>query len=464
MTRDLSNDEYSQFDIGSEELPQPQNPSRIRIRELIFGVGIGVVVTLVATRFVAVSPQSTPNSTPVSLNESQSPAQKVTVAAVSFDSVDQTLKATGTVAPFESIPILSPAVGLQIQQISADEGDFVERGQLLATLDDSVEQAQLQQSRAAVAQYEARLAELRAGNRVEEIAQARATVKQIQSQITQAEADLTLAQKRVERNQSLETDGAITRDRLDELLNDAQVKQAQLQQMRASSQEAQQRLVQLEKGPRSEVIAQAVAQLAEAKAQYQVNAARLKDTKIISPVSGKISKRDARVGDVTKSSQSLFTIIEDGRLELQVKVPETQLTLIRPGQIVTITSDANSSLKIQGRVREIEPIINEESRQGIVAVDLAETNSLKPGMFLSAAIVTNKSQVLTAPMGAVLPQTDGTYLVYKVQPDDKVKASVVQVGEILSDQRIEILAGVQSSDRLVVKGGPYLKDGDSISY
>ena len=149
---------------------------------------------------------------------------------------------------------------------------------------------------------------------------------------------------------------------------------------------------------------------------------------------------------------------------MQVKVPETQLTLIRPGQIVTITSDANSSLKIQGRVREIEPIINEESRQGIVAVDLAETNSLKPGMFLSAAIVTNKSQVLTAPMGAVLPQTDGTYLVYKVQPDDKVKASVVQVGEILSDQRIEILAGVQSSDRLVVKGGPYLKDGDSISY
>ncbi len=449
---------------SSEDLPPRQMPSRIKIRELIFGIGIGIMGTLGITKILSVPPQTKSDSVPVILNETQTSAQKVTVGKVKIGFVNRTLKATGTVAAFESIPILSRATGLQIQRVLVDEGDFIRAGQLLATLDNSVEVAQLQQAKATVAQGEARLAELRAGNRVEEIAQARATVQQIQAQITEAEAGLALAQQRVQRNQGLEVDGAITRDRLDEVLNDAQVKKAQLQQTRASFREAQQKLVQLEAGPRDEVIAQAVAQLAEAKAQYQINAAKLKDTKIISPVRGKIAQREARVGDVTKSSQPLFTVIENGRLELQVKIPETQLILIRPGQTVMITSSADSNLKLQGRVREIEPIVDQESRQATVAVDLPRKTSLKPGMFLSAAIVTNASQTLIAPMGGVLPQTDGRYLVYLVQPDNTVKARFVEVGEILSNQRIEIVDGLQNGERLVLKGAAYLKDGDSITY
>ena len=450
--------------VSSENLPAKQTPSRIKVRELVLGIGVGIIGTLAITKLVSVSPETSSDSATLVLTETQGTAQRVTVGRVDVDFVNRTLKATGTVAAFESIPILSPANGLQIERIFVDEGDIVKPGQLLATLDNSVESAQLQQAQATIAQREARLAELRAGNRVEEIAQARASVQQIQAQITQAEADLSLAQRRVERNRSLEVDGAITRDRLDELLNDAQIKQAILQQFKASFQEAQEHLSKLEAGPRKEVIAQAVAELAEAKAQYQINAARLKDTKIISPVGGKISQREARVGDITKSSQALFTIIENNRLELQVKIPETQLTLIRPGQTVKITSDADSNLKLQGKVREIEPIVDETSRQATVAVDLPRQTALKPGMFLSVDIVTNSSRTLTTPMNAVLPQTDGSYLVYLVQADNTVKAQVVEVGEILPNQRMEIVQGLKSGDRLVLKGAAYLKDGDPINY
>ncbi len=450
--------------VCSENLPPKQNPSRIKVRELVLGIGVGIVGTLAITNFISVSPETSSDSGTIVLTETQSTAQTVTVGTVEVDFVNRTLQATGTVAAFESIPILSPANGLPIERIFVDEGDIVKPLQLLATLDNSVESAQLQQAQAKIAQREARLAELRAGNRIEEIAQARATVQQIQAQITQAEADLALAKRRVDRNRSLEVDGAITRDRLDELLNDAQVKQGRLQQFQASLREAQEQLSKLEAGPREEVIAQAVAQLAEAKAQYQINEAKLRDTQIISPVGGKIAKRQARVGDITKSSQALFTIIENNRLELQVKIPETQLTLIRPGQTVMITSDADSNLKLQGKVREIEPIVDETSRQATVAVDLPRRTSLKPGMFLSVDIVTNSSKTLTAPMSAVLPQTDGSYLVYFVQADNTVKAQVIEVGEILPNQRIEILQGLQSGDHLVLKGAAYLKDGDAINY
>ncbi|MGB5594158.1 MAG: efflux RND transporter periplasmic adaptor subunit [Crocosphaera sp.] len=449
--------------VSSEDLPPNQNLWFSQGRGVILGMGMGIIVTLGVTQFLVGSSEKQLEDTPVALNKTQVATQTVTVGTVNFASVDRTLKATGTVAALESIPILSQATGLQIQRVLADEGEFVKAGQLLATLDNSVEQARLRQTQATIAQAEARLAELRAGNRVEDIAQGSANVQQIQAQIIQAQADLDLAQKRVERNQSLEADGAIARDRLDEVLNDARTKQAQLQQTQARLREAQQKLLQLEAGPRAEVITQAVAQLAEAKAQYQISAAQLKDTKIISPVSGKIAKREARVGDITTSSRPLFTIIENGRLELQLKIPETQLTLIRPGQTVVITSDADSGLKLRGKVQEIEPIIDEQSRQATVVVDLPSETSLKPGMFLRAAIVTNTSNILTAPMGAVLPQTDGTSLVYLVQPDNTVKAQVVEVGEILSNQRLEILGGLSSGDRLVVKGAAYLKDGETIN-
>ncbi|MEM8673229.1 MAG: efflux RND transporter periplasmic adaptor subunit [Cyanobacteria bacterium P01_G01_bin.67] len=450
--------------IFFEDSPPARTSWFSKGRGVILGMGIGIVVTLGVTEFLSVFLKKQSTTTPVTLNKPQISTQTVTVATVNIASVNRTLKATGTVTAFESIPILSQATGLQIQQILADEGEFVKAGQLLATLDNSVEQARLQQTQATIVLAEARLAELRAGNRVEDIAQGSATVQQIQAQIIQAQADLNLAQKRVERNQRLEADGAITRDRLDEVLNDAQTKQAQLQQTQARFREAQQKLVQLETGARAEVIAQAVAQLAKAKAQYQISAAQLKNTKVISPVSGKIAKREARIGDVTTSSRPLFTIIENGRLELQVKIPETQLTLIRPGQTVIITSDADSSLKLRGQVREIEPIIDEQSRQATVAIDLSSETSLKPGMFLRATIVTDTSNILTAPVGAVLPQADGSFLVYLVQSDNTVKAQVVEVGEILSNQRIEILGGLRSGDRLVVKGAAYLKDGDSINY
>ncbi|WP_232287256.1 hypothetical protein WH8501_11110 [Crocosphaera watsonii WH 8501] len=53
---------------------------------------------------------------------------------------------------------------------------------------------------------------------------------------------------------------------------------------------------------------------------------------------------------------------------------------------------------------------------------------------------------------------------YLVQADNTVKAQVVEVGEILPNQRMEIVQGLKSGDRLVLKGAAYLKDGDPINY
>ncbi|NJL84673.1 MAG: efflux RND transporter periplasmic adaptor subunit [Chloroflexaceae bacterium] len=245
-------------------------------------------------------------------------------------------------------------------------------------------------------------------------------------------------------------------------MNEARSTTSDLQEAEAEFREAQEQLNELLAGPRPEAIAQARAQLAGAKAQEQLVLAQLKDTQVLAPVSGKIAQRNARLGDITSSSEQLFTIIEQGRLELRLQIPETELTQIRPGQAVDITSDSDRRLALRGTVREIDPIVTETSRQATVKVNLPAVKSLKPGMFLRGAVTIATTTGLTVPAAAVLPQTNGSIIVYILQPENRVQAQTVTAGEILGDGRIEILSGLSPQDRVVVKGAAFLKNNDKV--
>jgi multidrug efflux pump subunit AcrA (membrane-fusion protein) len=421
-------------------------------------MGFGALFALGATRLI---PQ-TQKAAPVPAKIKPIKGLAVTTAKVQLTPVNQTLKATGTVTAVEMIPILSQSTGLQIEQILVDEGDYVQVGQLLARLDDSIPQAQKAQEIASIAESQAKLAELNAGSRREEIQRAKETVNRIQAEIQQAQSDWDLAKKRVERNQTLQIEGAIAQDRLDEVLNEERSKKALLQQAQARIREAQAQLAQLEAGPRLEVKAQAIAQLAAAKSRLQLVEAQLKNTRVISPVRGKIVKRNAKLGDITSSQTPLFEIIEDNRLELQLKVPENQLKTLRIGQSVTIYSDSDNRIQLEGEIREIYPTVDANSRQALIKVSLPGDTSLKPGMFLEGAIITKTATSKTIPMEAVLPQADGTSLVYVLQADNTVRSQRVKIGEIMADRRVEILEGLNPGDQVIVKGGAYLKDGDAV--
>ena len=438
--------------------PEKKIPRLSVVQSLLMGMGFGALFALGATRLIPQPQKAAP--VPAKIQPIQGLA--VTTAKVQLTPVNQTLKATGTVTAVEMIPILSQSTGLQIEQILVDEGDYVQVGQLLARLDDSIPQAQKAQEIASIAESQAKLAELNAGSRREEIQRAKETVNRIQAEIQQAQSDWDLAKKRVERNQTLQIEGAIAQDRLDEVLNEERSKKALLQQSQARLREAQAQLAQLEAGPRLEVKAQAIAQLAAAKSRLQLVEAQLKNTRVISPVRGKIVKRNAKLGDITSSQTPLFEIIEDNRLELQLKVPENQLKTLRIGQSVTIYSDSDNRIQLEGKIREIYPTVDANSRQALIKVSLPGDTSLKPGMFLEGAIITKTATSKTIPMEAVLPQADGTSLVYLLQADNTVRSQRVKIGEIMADQRVEILEGLNPGDQVIVKGGAYLKDGDAV--
>ncbi|WP_319418960.1 efflux RND transporter periplasmic adaptor subunit [Pleurocapsa sp. FMAR1] len=322
--------------------------------------------------------------------------------------------------------------------------------------------AQKAEAEGSVAQVQARLDELQAGTRTEEIAQAEAKVDNSRSAIAKAESELKLVQKRVERNRNLQTEGAITRDSFDEVLNQEQVTKSDLAGAKANFQEAKQALVQLKAGSRPQTIAQAQAELVQAKGRLEGIEAQLADTTVVAPTSGIIASRDAKVGQITSASQMLFSIIENGRLELGLQIPETLIGKIKPGQLVQISSNANRDLDLTGKVREIDPLIDDSSRQATVEVDLPSGTNLKPGMFLNAAVSTNTSKGQAVPIKALLPQSDNQAIAFVLQSDNTVKAQTVKMGEILSGEKVEVIEGLQSGDRIVIEGAAYLKDGDRV--
>lgn len=429
---------------------------------LALGIGLGIVLTMGGIRLFAPPPTADNNVSDEDISHLLTPKQTVTVTNVETDTIQRTLKIRGTVAAYELIPVKSTATGLVIKEILVDRGNYVTKGQVLAKLDNNILQAELAQAQAAVQEAQAHLAELKAGSRPEEIAQAQQRVISAKAQVTQSESDLALIQKRVTRNKSLQAEGAISLDRLDEVVNQERLSQSNLQQAQANLQVEEQALARLRTGTRPEVIAQSRAALAQAQAQVQSINTRLRETVIVAPTTGKIAERNAKLGDLTSASTNLFTIIENGRLELRVKLPETLLGQVDLEQTVKVTSDINEKLDLSGKVREIDPTLAEDIPQATVKIDLPSGTTLKPGMFLDAAITTSTSEGQTVPIDALLPQPDGSAIAYVMQDNNIVKAQSVTMGEILQDEQVEVLSGLESGDTIVVKGAAYLKDGDTV--
>lgn len=413
-----------------DDLDYPSNFTR-RTRNgwltpALIGIGIGAVLTFGGTRMMS----SGGNRKVVPAKAPPPPSLSVTVAPVATSPVNSTLEATGTVAATDLLPVLPQATGLQVRQVLASEGQSVQVGQVLAVLDDSVLQTQLQQAKA---QLESSLA----------------VVRQKQAAFNQQRATLAQAERELKRYQYLANQGAISRQ-------DSETRSTAVVTARESLGVAQAN------------IGSAEADVKNYQAQIQKLQTQITQTVVKAPAPGIVAEKFAAVGDVT-SNQKLFTLIRNGVLELQVKIPEPQLPQVRIGAPVLITSNADSRIRLEGTVRDIMPTVDQQTRQGMVKINLPSTPLLRAGMFVRANISSGTAQGLTVPAKAVLPQGEGKGTVYVVDNNNVAHAQTVTEGVTSGGEsansetaKIEIKSGLKLGDRVVVAGAGYLKDGDRV--
>lgn len=203
----------------------------------------------------------------------------------------------------------------------------------------------------------------------------------------------------------------------------------------------------------------AQARLDAAKAQIDSNQLRLTQTQVIAPDHGVISARTATVGSLAQTGQELFRLIRDNRLEWRAEVTSTDLYKLKKGMTAHITSPDPSRSAVSGSVRMIAPVIDPQTRYGLVYVDIPTTDAIRMGMFVKGEFDLGEKPALTVPQTAVLLR-DGFSYVFIVNKDNRVTQQKVTLGRRLND-RVEIV-DLAANTQLVASGTGFLSDGDLI--
>ncbi len=371
------------------------------------------------------------------------------------------IKSSGSVVPIETVN-LSPKQAGKLVELLVEQGTRVNKGQVIARMDNANLIPQLYQAQAAAAASEANLARLRNGNRPEDIAAAQARIESARGRLEAARSRLALTNVRTSRFRNLQTEGAISRDRLDEVLTDDRSTQADLLTAEANLAEATRQFEQSRNGSRPEDIAQAEAQLAQAIAGIRIIEVQIEDTIIRAPFAGIITQKYANAGafvtptttaSATNSSTSTSIVAIANGLEIIAKVPEVDISQIKIGQEVEIIADAFPSEVFKGKVRLIAPeaIIeqNVTSFQVRVALETGK-DKLQSGMNTDLRFIGQRiDNALVVPTVAIVTQEGKTGLLIA---DEKGKPQFrpVTIGTTVENQT-QILSGAKVGDRIFVK-------------
>jgi len=345
----------------------------------------------------------------------------VTVARAEPATFVETVLATGTLVAREEIMVSPQVDGLRVLDLKADEGDRVEKGQVLATLVPTTLGAEMARSDAA-------------------IAKALAAIAQAKSQIAEAEARASEAKASLERAKPLRKDGYLAESVYD--------------QREAAPRAAAARLAAARDG-----LKVTEAEKANVEAQRGDVVFRLGNADVRAPASGLVSRRAARVGATASlTGEPMFRIIRDGEVELDAEVPETEIAKIEAGDRALVEA-AGVSREIEGKVRLVSPEVDRATRLGRVRVFLGSNPALRIGAFGRGRIETATSRGLAVPAAAAMYGPGGAYVL--VVEDGKVRRREVTLG-LRMGERAEVREGLSEGDLVVAKAGTFLRDGDAV--
>jgi HlyD family secretion protein len=238
----------------------------------------------------------------------------------------------------------------------------------------------------------------------------------------------------------------------------ANLAQAELSAVRARKLAVSQSISEENLAQQETVVKTNEAKVAQAKAQVAALELRLNNTRIIAPDDGVIAFSEASVGALSETIGDMFKLIRQNRVEWRAELRPEQVAKIAIGQSVELRDPLGQS--VVGRVRQIGPTVDTDSRISLAYVDFPASNTMKPGSYVSGDFLLDSRSVLTLPYSAVVVR-DGFNYVMKV--DEKGVVQPVKID--LSLRRgdiVEVLGGIQSDARVVVSGGAFLYAGDRV--
>lgn len=294
----------------------------------------------------------------------------VQTASLTRGDIVDTVGATGTLQAVTTVQVGSQVSG-NIQWLGADFNSIVKKGQVIARLDPSMFDAQLQQQRA-------------------NLAQARANLTKANSDLDQRRVQLADARQKYERALSLSKQQLLAQSELDA---------AKIAVDSATAGVASQQAT----------VTQTQAGVTQAEASVNQSQVNRDHTVILAPIDGIVTQRSVDVGQTVAASMqapTLFVIAADlTEMQVNANIDEADVGRIRPGQTVSFRVDAYPTDDFQGVVTQVrlQPVVvqNVTTYGAVITVPNQELK-LKPGMTANVKVeVAKRTNVLRIPTAAL---------------------------------------------------------------
>jgi HlyD family secretion protein len=185
---------------------------------------------------------------------------------------------------------------------------------------------------------------------------------------------------------------------------------------------------------------------------------KLRYTRVVAPDDGVVTSRTVVVGQIAQAGSEMVRLLRQGRVEWRAEIPEGRLRDVKAGQSARVTTA--DGIELIGKVRTVAPTVQSGTRTGLVYVDLPKPQGARPGMFARGEIEVSTSAAATLPLSSVIVR-DGYSYVFVVNAKQGVERRRVQTGS-LRNGRVEVVSGLEPTDRVVDRGAGFLKDGDAV--
>jgi HlyD family secretion protein len=293
---------------------------------------------------------------------------------------------------------LAPEVGGRVLTLTVKEGDRVQPGQIVLTLDTRDVQLAVDRATAERAAAQAQLRLVQAGARVEDLRQAESQIETGRSEVAAARTELEAAEQDLARFDTLLKNNSGSRKQRDDAATRRDVARDRVAQFESRVKSAEEGLAKLRAGARREEINAARARVDVVSAQIASLEKGLTDATLQSPVAGLVTEKLVEVGEVITPRAPALVVVDIDHAWADVFVPEPTVPQIRIGQPATVFTDAGGT-GIAGTISYISPKAEftprnvqtaEERSKLVYRVRISVDNKegvLKQGMPVEAEIV-----------------------------------------------------------------------------
>lgn len=205
---------------------------------------------------------------------------------------------------------------------------------------------------------------------------------------------------------------------------------------------------------------QLLAEVQVDEAQVEAARARLDNTLIRAPFSGRVGLRRVSPGSFVDSSTVITTLDDISQVKLDFSVPETFLTVLAEGIAVNAHSLVYPEREFAGSVQSIDTRLDPVSRSVLVRALIPNPESLlRPGMFLTVDLVRDRGEVLLAPEQAIVPEGSRQYVF--VVADGIAEKRAVSLGRRIPGF-VVIESGLSPGEAVITEGVHRARDGGPV--